>query len=98
MGIITDQAMQDEWTHCQYGVTEQAFRTMPEPGLIRCLDVMAQAEGGHGREAADYRNELTRRETARLNKILLGLTVAIFLLTGVLVAIELDWLRAITGH
>jgi hypothetical protein len=98
---MDDAAAQEETTRCRYKVPEQTFRTMPEGDLVRCLDAMAHTGGGPHHEVADYRNELTRRETERLNKRLLWLTWAIFLLTVVLVASELrwiDWLRAGAGH
>ena len=92
---MDDGAAQEETTRCRYKISEQEFRTMSEGDLVRCLDAMAQTGGGPHHEVADYRSELTRRETEHLNKRLLWLTRAIFLLTSVLVVIELG--RLIPG-
>jgi hypothetical protein len=45
-----------------------------------------------------YRDELNRRVAERQTRWLIWLTVAIAFLTAVLIAIELGWLRAISGH
>jgi hypothetical protein len=81
---MDDTAAQEETIRCLREVTEQAFRTMPEAALVRCLDAMAHTGGGHTHVASDYRNELTRRETERQSKRLEWLTWALVALTVVI--------------
>jgi hypothetical protein len=45
-----------------------------------------------------YRDELNRRVAERQTRWLIGLTVVIAVLTAVLIAIELGWLRAIIEY
>ena len=46
----------------------------------------------------DYLAELNRRVAERQARWLIGLTVVIAVMTAILIAIELGWLRAVIGH
>jgi hypothetical protein len=78
---MDDATALEEMTRCLHQIPEQTFRAMPEGDLVRCLDAMAHTGGGPHHELADYRNELTRRETIRQNQRLEALTETLVVLT-----------------
>jgi hypothetical protein len=48
---MDDVTAQEEATRCRSTITEQAFRTMPEEDLIRCIDAFAHTGVGMGVES-----------------------------------------------
>jgi CHASE3 domain sensor protein len=86
---MDDAAAQQERNRCHSEITEQAFRTMSDEDLNRCIDAFAHTGGGHSRGIADFRNELTRREREREGQRLADQTTALLRLTRVLA-----WLTA----
>ena len=86
---------QEETTRCRSAITEQAFRAMPVDDLIRCMDAIAHTGGGHKRETAHYRNELTRREAMYQNQRLEDLTRALVVLTRRLHRLT-EWIVVLT--
>jgi hypothetical protein len=48
---MDDVTAQEEATRCRSAITEQAFRTMPEEDLIRCIDAFAHTGVGMGVES-----------------------------------------------
>jgi hypothetical protein len=84
--MSSDEPTQDVATQCRYETTEQAFREdLSDEELIRCIDAMAHQNGGFIRGIGDYRHELARRGTERLNQRLERLTWVLVALTLVLV-------------
>jgi hypothetical protein len=81
------------------GTTFHDLRTLPEAELVARYDRLARSEEVMfflGPE--EYLNELTRRENERQGKRIERLTWALFLLTVVLVALELLPRIAGAGH
>jgi hypothetical protein len=79
-------------------MTYQQFIALTDDELRRRI-VAPDPEIGIGfYSVEDYRDELNRRVAERQTRWLIWLTMVIAFLTLVLIAIELGWLRAITGH
>jgi hypothetical protein len=82
-----------------YGVTLRELRTLSEDEIVRRHDLLMAPMAGEGAVGPeDYRAELDRRVAERQSRRIEVLTWVIGFLTFVLVAIELGWLRAISGH
>lgn len=72
------------------GMSLKDLRELKREEIVRRHDLQMDPSTGFGALGPeDYRNELIRRDTETLNRRLHWLTVAIFVLTAVLVVIEL---------
>jgi hypothetical protein len=79
-------------------LTYQEFIALPDKELRRRIATPYPDIGRGYYSVEAYRDELNRRVAERQTRWLIWLTVVIAFLTAVLIAIELGWLRAISGH